>query len=182
MFATFIMIILIFVFLGAIRKEEENKEAVNKFVDVLMRNVNNRQHSQMTYQVTNIIDGDTLDLNTNIRVRLSYIDAYEKNHPMHQKIMYYMNNMVLGKFVNVTFKGTDKYSRNLAVIYMPDGSCLNDTLVSMGYAGVYDKYCDRASDTYKRLKEKEQSAAVRQAAGVYKTVSYYRLLKDYFKF
>ncbi len=95
--------------------------------------------------VTRAVDGDTLELSTGERVRMVGIDTPESVHPTKgvqcfgKEASAYTNSLVANQWVRMERDITDKdrYGRLLRIIYMEDGSMLNDTLVRQGYAMVY---------------------------------------------
>lgn len=108
--------------------------------------------------VVRVIDGDTLKLENNKRVRLIGIDTPEyhqsrkldrdslrlhKDKETIQKMGYlayqYTRNLLEGKRVRLEFdfEKFDKYDRLLAYVYLPDGTFINGKLVEGGYAAVY---------------------------------------------
>lgn len=95
--------------------------------------------------VTRAVDGDTLELSTGERVRMVGIDTPESVHPTKgvqcfgKEASVYTNSLVANKWVRMERDITDKdrYGRLLRIIYMEDGTMLNDTLVRQGYAMVY---------------------------------------------
>jgi len=110
----------------------------------LTANTNN-QHNVGT--IVNIVDGDTVDINTNNitkRVRLIGINTPETKHPTKKTECYskeandYMEKLLpKGTKVNIVYdkKTTDKYGRVLAYIYVNSNNMfVNLNLVSNGYA------------------------------------------------
>lgn len=60
----------------------------------------------------------------------------------------------------------DFYGRTLAYVILPDGTCLNDVMVSEGYAKPYSKYYCKALATYQVI----NFEAKRQKRGLYSAV------------
>lgn len=104
--------------------------------------------SQITYEgpylVTNIVDGDTLDLENSQRVRLSGINTPETGECYYQEAKDKLAELTLDKevFLEKDRTDTDKYGRLLRYIYYPKGNLVNKILVEEGYADAYDKYKD----------------------------------------
>lgn len=95
-----------------------------------------------------IIDGDTIELD-GVRIRLSGIDAPEagqkcqtSNGKTWRCGEAAMDRLVELAAQGVTCKGQkhDIYDRLLAVCYGPDGTDLNEVMVSEGYAWAFRKY------------------------------------------
>lgn len=98
--------------------------------------------SQDYYEVTRVIDGDTIELENGETVRLIGIDTPETVHPS-KAVEYYGKEasdftrvMVEGKQVKLELdvQKRDKYNRLLAYVYLEDGTFLNAELVKEGYA------------------------------------------------
>jgi endonuclease YncB( thermonuclease family) len=107
------------------------------------------------YLVTNVIDGDTLDLETGERVRLSGINTPETGECYYQEAKDVLSELVLNQYVYLErdIQNKGKYGRLLRYIYV-DGAMVNAYLVSGGYAKVYDKY-NETTKYYSELKKLE---------------------------
>jgi micrococcal nuclease len=92
--------------------------------------------------VTNIVDGDTVDLDDGDRIRLLSVDTPEttsgKNDCYGQEAKAFTTNFVLNKKVTVTYDAEckDRYGRSLAYVAV-NGTELNRELVAGGYACEY---------------------------------------------
>lgn len=108
------------------------------------------------YLVTNVVDGDTLDIETGERIRLSGINTPEKGEECYQQAKNMLTQLTLNKYVYLERDIDDrgKYGRKLRYVYIND-SMVNAILVSQGYALVYDKYKD-STKYYSELKEIEK--------------------------
>lgn len=111
------------------------------------------------YIVVNVVDGDTIDLASSERVRLSGINTPETGECYHKEAKERLAELVLYKEVYLEKDRTnkDKYGRMLRYIYLDD-ALVNSILVEEGYAKVYDKYKDDTK-RYEELKESEAEAA-----------------------
>ena len=74
--------------------------------------------AQAGYRVTNVYDGDTVELAGNdgrLKLRLSNIDAPERNQAYGKKSRRALTKLCKGDKITVTAQitGTDKYNRNL---------------------------------------------------------------------
>ena len=95
------------------------------------------------YNVTYVVDGDTIDLEGYGRIRFSGINTPETGECYYQEAKDKLAELILGKEVYVEKDKTDKgkYGRKLRYIYLDD-ILINKLLVEQGYAKVYDQYKD----------------------------------------
>jgi endonuclease YncB( thermonuclease family) len=70
--------------------------------------------------VTQIIDGDTFQINTGEIVRLLCVDTPEKNQTGYEEAKYYLESLILNKEVILqgSITNTDKYLRILRYVYL----------------------------------------------------------------
>jgi micrococcal nuclease len=122
------------------------------------------------FAVAKVVDGDTLDIDipdasasggqaySHTRIRLWGIDTPETKDPRTGPMYFgkeasdFATKLALGKQVTIYLEkeknSRDKYHRLLAYIQLPDGTFLNEILLSEGYAyadlrfkhGLYNKY------------------------------------------
>lgn len=118
------------------------------------------------FLVTNVVDGDTLDLENYGRIRMSGINTPEKKECYYQEAKDKLSYLVLGKevYVEPDYSLEDKYKRKLRYIYL-DEVLVNSVMVREGYARVFDKYKDDTRK-YSELKKLE-SFAVKSKLGVW---------------
>ncbi|MBU1628008.1 thermonuclease family protein [bacterium] len=123
---------------------------------------------QNLYDVSRVIDGDTIELTNGERVRYIGIDTPETKHPK-KPVQYYgkeayeaNKRLVEGKEVRLEFDVTkrDKYGRLLAYVYVGD-VFVNAWLVENGYAQVYTyppdvKYNELFLKLQKEAREKKR--------------------------
>jgi micrococcal nuclease len=118
------------------------------------------------FLVIDVIDGDTLKIDSLEKIRLSGINTPEKKECHYQESKEKLNELVFNKSIYLEKDYTNKgrYGRLLRYIHTKDQD-INKFLVLHGYAKVYDKY---AYDTkkYKELKELEHIARL-QKLGVW---------------
>lgn len=103
--------------------------------------------------VIDVYDGDTIRVDIdlgfnmslrNMKVRLAGIDTAEmksKDAALKQRATEardWLRAKCLGKDIFLESLGLDKYGRWLGRLHMPDGSCLNDLLITSGLAVSYD--------------------------------------------
>lgn len=97
---------------------------------------------------TEVIDGDTIIVNGNEKVRLIGVDTPETKHPQKpveffgKEASAFTKSLVEGKTVRLTFDQelTDKYGRTLAYIYLEDGTFVNAEIIKQGYGHAYIQY------------------------------------------
>jgi micrococcal nuclease len=122
------------------------------------------------FAVVKVVDGDTLDIDipdlsadggrkySHTRIRLWGVDTPETKDPRTGPMYFgkeasdFATKLALGKQVTIYLEkeknSRDKYRRLLAYIQLPDGTFLNEVLLSEGYAyadlrfkhGLYNKY------------------------------------------
>jgi len=102
-------------------------------------------HADITYTVSNVYDGDTVELKSNagskLKLRLTDIDAPERNQKFGQKARRALIKLCKGSIISVELIGKDKYNRYLGKL-----EC-NQTDASLymaehGYAWHNEKYSD----------------------------------------
>lgn len=115
-------------------------------------------HLDGPFNVTRVIDGDTIVINTGEKVRLSGINTPEKKECYYEEAKNKLSDLVYGKkiYLERDYSNKGKYGRLLRYVHM-NGKDINFILVREGYAKVYDKY---AYDTkkYKEMKKEELNA------------------------
>lgn len=98
-------------------------------------------------KIVRVVDGDTIDVDLDYgdrlrqvrRLRLSHVDAYEKNtEPGRRALAYVESVLPVGADVIVTTSKPDKFGRQLAVVQLPDGQDLASELLSRQLAKAYD--------------------------------------------
>ncbi len=110
-------------------------------------------------RVISVADGDTITILTEqkeqIKVRLTEIDAPEKDQPYGHKSKQALSDLVFKKDVNVSSNSKDRYGRTLGRVFVNDKD-VNLYMVANGYAWAYTKYL-----TDPTIKEAETSARER---------------------
>lgn len=101
----------------------------------------------MEATVTHVADGDTLTARTKngttLRIRLAGIDAPEVPHgatpgqPYGHEATVFLERLTLGKTLQVSILGVNRYRRLLACVITPDGILINRALIEAGLAEVY---------------------------------------------
>ena len=96
-------------------------------------------------RVARVLDGDTLQLDNDVRVRLLDINTTELRHegvaeqPYAKEAAEELRRLVMGRTVTIRTgpEIKDKYDRVLGHVFLPEGGWVNGTLVRDGYAHVY---------------------------------------------
>jgi micrococcal nuclease len=107
------------------------------------------------YHVVKVYDGDTIKLDNGEKIRLIGIDtpeshdnpkltrdmkklniSREKILAMGRKAAEFSQALLMGKDVRLEFdvEPRDRYQRQLAYVYLTDGTFVNDTIIREGYA------------------------------------------------
>lgn len=94
------------------------------------------------HQVQYVVDGDTLDVEHDVRVRLIGIDTPERTECGYQAAREFLVQLVAGKSVRMEkdVSETDDYDRLLRYIYLPsdtspaEDSLVNESILRAGYA------------------------------------------------
>ncbi len=134
------------------------------------------------FQVTRVIDGDTIKLASGERVRLIGIDTPEKYYSaklfrdakkrheeikairaMGEKASAFTRSLCLGKKVRLEFdvQKQDRYRRVLAYVYLEDGTFVNARIIEEGYGQVMTippnvKYADYFLKLQREAREKKK--------------------------
>jgi micrococcal nuclease len=132
--------------------------------------------------VTRAVDGDTLVLENNERVRLIGIDTPEMHESnklyrdaqrsgqdiatikqLGRRAYEFTKKLVEGKRVRLEFDAErfDKYKRILAYVYLPDGTFVNAAIVEQGYASLMTyppnvKYADLFLRLYREARQNKR--------------------------
>lgn len=123
-----------------------------------------------TYQVTRIIDGDTVEIRYDGKptsVVLIGVDTPETVHPQKpvevfgKEALAFTRNLLLGESVYLRFdtNRTDRYGRLLAYLYRaPDGLFVNLEIVRQGYGKVYTTLPFKHKTLFRYYGEQAQNA------------------------
>lgn len=105
-------------------------------------------YGQDVVRVKRVIDGDTLLLANDERVRLIGVDTPETQHPQKpvehfgKEAYLFTKRTVEGKEVRLEYdwQRKDRHGRLLAYVYLMDGDFLNAEIIKQGYGFTYTKY------------------------------------------
>jgi len=116
--------------------------------------------------VIRVVDGDTIVLDGNERVRLIGVDTPETVDPRRPVAYYgkeasaFTSSHVLGRRVRLErgWERVDRYGRTLAYVIRDDGWCLNEELVRQGYAHAMTRFPHPHLDAYRQLEREAREA------------------------
>ncbi len=94
-------------------------------------------------KVLSIVDGDTLNISCNgnkEKIILYGIDCPELTQDYGRQARQFTDDLCWSKIVTVEERGRDSHGRTIAIVYLPDGTNLNQELVRKGLAWWSDKY------------------------------------------
>lgn len=104
------------------------------------------ESDELSGKVIRVLDGDTIEIlrveaagKHPVRIRMTGIDAPEKSQPFGEKCRDHLASLIAGKDVRVDFRGTDRYSRSLGVIFAAQVD-VNLAQISSGCAWHYKQY------------------------------------------
>lgn len=91
------------------------------------------------FNVTKVIDGDTIDIETGERVRLICIDTPEYYQNYYNEATEFLEDLILGKEVKLVKDVSEvgKYGRLVRYVYLRDGTFVNELIVKEGHGEVY---------------------------------------------
>jgi micrococcal nuclease len=123
--------------------------------------------------VIRVIDGDTIVVSPNEKVRLIGVDTPETTHPKKAVECFgkdakeFTWSMVERRSVrlvldesNAARNHKDRYGRTLAYVYFDDGTMLNAELIRRGYAHAYTRFPFRHAVEFRQLERTARSQAV----------------------
>ena len=139
----------------------------------------NYNYADSAFTVTKVIDGDTIDLKNNMRLRLVGINTPEKDMYFFEEAKVFMEILVLGKQVKLEKDVTDKdmYGRYLRYVYLPD-IFVNLEMVKSGFANAYTyppdvKYTDKFLEAERSARANESGLWEKSPTEVLKVVVNY---------
>ncbi len=120
--------------------------------------------------IKRIIDGDTIELEDNRKIRLLNINTPEKNIPGSELATNYLKQYE-NKTIELEITGTDKYSRILARLYVPE--YLNLELVKKGMAVKF-----LVNKEERKLFAEAEKRAIDSSQGIWKKSFYYNCFQS----
>jgi len=132
-----------------------------------------REAEPAVRRVTRVVDGDTLILSPNDRVRLIGVDTPETVHPQKTVECYgkeakeFTRSTVVGQNIrlvlddaNAARRHKDRYGRTLGYVYLQDGVMLNAELLRRGFAHAYTRFPFRYLVEFRRLEQEARGRGV----------------------
>jgi micrococcal nuclease len=112
--------------------------------------------------VVRVVDGDTLLLDGDERVRLIGVDTPESVDPRRpvehfgKEASAFTRRMAEGKRVRLAFDQNrqDRFGRTLAYVFLEDGTLLNAEIIRQGYGHAYTRFPFRYAEEF-RAHERE---------------------------
>lgn len=116
----------------------------------------------LTVKVVGVSDGDIITVlasnHARIRVRLTGIDAPDRNQDFGMRARKNLADKVFGKTVELHIRGKDNLKQTLGLVLLDDKD-INESMVEDGYAWFYRKYADQIpKDESTRYDEAETAA------------------------
>lgn len=104
-----------------------------------------------------VIDGDTIVLDGQERVRLIGVDTPETKHPRKpverfgKEASAFTRRLVEGHRVRLEYDQArrDRYGRTLAYVYLEDGTFLNAEIIRQGYGHAYTRFPFRHMEEFR---------------------------------
>jgi endonuclease YncB( thermonuclease family) len=124
----------------------------------------NKQEKE-TVKVTRVIDGDTLEIEGGIKVRLLNINSPEKGERGYDEAKNFLSQLE-NKTIEIDQIATDKYGRTLARLYVPE--YINLEIVKQGHA---TKFLVEEKETGEFARAEE--LAIRTEKGIWKKSKYF---------
>lgn len=109
--------------------------------------------------VARVVDGDTLVLDGNERVRLIGVDTPESVDPRRpveyfgKEAAAFLRQVAEGRRVRLEFgdEARDRYGRTLAFVYLEEGTFLNAEIIRQGYGHAYTRHPFRYAGEFRAL-------------------------------
>lgn len=111
-------------------------------------------------RVVSVTDGDTIGVlvdKEEHKIRLHGIDAPERKQDFGARARQYASELAFGKDVRVDVQYRDRYGREVAEVFLPDGRSMNHELVRAGFAWWYEEYAPK-DKTLAALQREAQQA------------------------
>jgi endonuclease YncB( thermonuclease family) len=128
------------------------------------------EHGCVHGRTTGIVDGDTMNVliraKHQIRVRVAFIDAPEKDQPFGERAKAAMSELVFGKDVKLRPHTIDRHGCLVARVLV-DGQDAGLELLKQGFCWVYEKYVGEAPAEIQSSYHDAQDTAQAQRAGLW---------------
>ena len=126
------------------------------------------------HEVVHVVDGDTIDIENEVRIRLLGIDAPERGECFYNESKAYMKELLKNEHIRIEkdISGADRYDRLLRYVYVPSDSpeeddiFANEEMVRYGYAKTYGESPD---NRYRDLLASAQEEAKEKGRGLWST-------------
>jgi micrococcal nuclease len=110
---------------------------------------------------TKVIDGDTIVLDGDERVRLIGVDTPETKDPRKpvqrfgEEAYLFTKSLVDGQYVRLEYdqERVDKYGRTLAYVYLQDGTLVNAEIIKKGFGFAYTKYPFKYLEEFRKYEQ-----------------------------
>jgi endonuclease YncB( thermonuclease family) len=120
--------------------------------------------------VVGVSDGDTVTVltqdQTQMKVRLSGIDAPESKQPYGQRSKQHLSDLVYGREVDLTCDKIDRYKRHICVIHVDDKDA-NLEQIRAGLAWHYKAYAKEQGAKERELYATEEGDARERRVGIW---------------
>ena len=100
--------------------------------------------------VTEVVDGDTIEINGSTRIRLLEIEAPERGECYFTESKEALSNLIEGKYVRLEkdISGVDNFGRLLRYVFLSqegamDDTFVNDYMLEQGFADIYEVSQDK---------------------------------------
>ena len=115
--------------------------------------------------VVRVVDGDTLLLDGNERVRLIGVNTPESVDPRRpveefgKEAAEFVRRLAEGQRVRLEFgdESQDRYGRTLAFVHLESGIFLNAEIIRQGYGHAYTRYPFKYADEFRALEQEARA-------------------------
>ena len=126
-------------------------------------NITDAETELIEVKISRIIDGDTVETSSGMRIRLKGLNTPEKSMKGSLEAVEFLSGKILNKTVNIKSYGQDKYSRTLGYIIL-DKENINAEILRRGLASLY--YYEK-DEFYNEMFESEEFARMNEL-GIWK--------------
>lgn len=144
-----------------------SKEEALKALEQLKGEAESQEPGQVAWRtVVRVVDGDTIVLDGNEKVRLIGVDTPETVDP-RKPVQYFgkeasefTRRMAEGKKVRLEYDldTKDRHGRTLAYVYLEDGTFLNAEIIKQGYGFAYTKYPFKYMEGFRQYEREAREA------------------------